>query len=117
MCKQAAPLFGRSVLVAEDEPLIALDIADMLELTGCVVIGPFDRMSNVVAAVAKNHIDMAVPRAQTSLACSWFSQRSQPSVSSIRLIAAGDGGGRRIGSGSRPTRSANSTTTGGHVLK
>ena len=39
-------------------------------------------------------------RAQTSLACSALSQRSQPSVSSIRLIAAGDGGGSRIGSGS-----------------
>lgn len=60
MCKQATPLFGRSVLVAEDEPLIALDIADMLELTGCVVIGPFDRLSHAVAAVANNHIDMAV---------------------------------------------------------
>jgi hypothetical protein len=32
-------------------------------------------------------------RAQISFACSGLSQRSQPSASSIRLIAVGDGGG------------------------
>lgn len=45
------------------------------------------------------------------------SQRSQLSVSSIRLMATGDGGGNRIGSSCWPTRSANSTTMGGQVLK
>ena len=55
--------------------------------------------------------------AQTSLASSASSQRSHPSVSSIRLIAAGDGGGNRIGSGCWPTRSANSTSARGQVLK
>jgi hypothetical protein len=38
-------------------------------------------------------------RAQMSLACSGSSQRSHRSASSIRPIAAGDGGGERIGSG------------------
>ena len=56
-------------------------------------------------------------RIHTSLASSGSSQRSHGSVSSILLMDAADGGGRRIGSGVCPTRSLNSTTVRGHVLK
>ena len=56
-------------------------------------------------------------RAQMSFACSGLSQRSQAIVSSIRLIAAGDGGGRRVGSACWPTRSVNPAIMGGQVLK
>jgi len=52
-------------------------------------------------------------RAETRSTCLASSQCSQPSASSIRLIAGGDGGGSRIGSGCRPTRSTNSTTRDG----
>jgi hypothetical protein len=41
----------------------------------------------------------------------------QPSVASIRLMAAAGGGGGRIGSGVWPTRSPNSTNIVGQVLK
>jgi hypothetical protein len=47
-------------------------------------------------------------RAQTSLASSGSSHTNQSKVFSIREIAAGDGGGRRSGDGSCPTRSENS---------
>jgi hypothetical protein len=44
-------------------------------------------------------------------------QGIQPSVASIRLMAAAGGGGGRIGSAVWPTRSPNSTNIVGHVLK
>ena len=56
-------------------------------------------------------------RAQTSFASSGLRKRDQVIVSSIRLIAEGDGGGRRIGSGVWPTRSLNSSLMSGQVLK
>ncbi len=41
MTQQFNPLAGLKILLAEDESLIALDIAGMLEGFGCEVIGPF----------------------------------------------------------------------------
>ena len=60
---------------------------------------------------------MPSDRAHTSLASSPSSQRSHSSACSMRVIASVEGGGSRMRSGSRPTRSANSVTIVGHVLK
>ena len=56
-------------------------------------------------------------RSHTSRASSGSSQVSHGSAASIRLIAAADGGGSRIGSGVWSTRSPNSTNIAGQVLK
>ncbi len=51
----AAGLEGRLVLVVEDEPLVALDIASTLEEAGCEVVGP--------AATLAEALDLAEARA------------------------------------------------------
>ena len=56
-------------------------------------------------------------RIHTILESSGSSHGIQPSVASIRLMATAVGGGGRIGSGVCPTRSLNSTTMRGQVLK
>ena len=56
-------------------------------------------------------------RIRTIFASTGSSHAAQPSVASIRLMAAADGGGGRIGSGVWPTRSPNSTNIVGQVLK
>ena len=53
-------LSGLRVLVVEDEPLIALDIKDLLETSGVCVIGPAARVSDALALVEQNRPDAAV---------------------------------------------------------
>ena len=50
------------VLVVEDDPLIAMNVADMLDLLGCVVVGPVERVGEALAAVkaAGGAIDVVV---------------------------------------------------------
>ena len=45
----ATPLAGRRVLVAEDEYLLAYDLADMLEERGAEVAGPVGRVAEALA--------------------------------------------------------------------
>ena len=49
-------LRGRSILVCEDEPLIAYDIASGVEDAGGEVIGPFTAVADALAA-----LDRAIP--------------------------------------------------------
>ncbi len=44
-------LAGRRVLVVEDDALIAMNVADMLDALGCVVVGPAERVGEALAAV------------------------------------------------------------------
>ena len=56
---QQTTLTGRTVLVVEDDPLIALDIADTLRGAGVVVAGPATRLSKALRLVDEVRIDAA----------------------------------------------------------
>ena len=51
---------GASVLIVEDEPLIAFDIASLLESADCKVIGPFATVSDALYPATTDQIDIAV---------------------------------------------------------
>jgi DNA-binding response OmpR family regulator len=53
-------LEGKRILIVEDEPLIALDIADMVEARGAVVVGPAFTLEEAEALVAAQAIDGAL---------------------------------------------------------
>ena len=55
-----APLEGATVLVVEDEYLVAVLIQDMLESAGCVVTGPIPRLAEALDAVDRGSYDAAV---------------------------------------------------------
>ncbi len=54
------PFQGLRLLVLEDEPLIALMIADMLEDLGCVVVGPAGSVPHALALIERDPIDGAL---------------------------------------------------------
>lgn len=51
---------GKRVLVVEDEFLLALMVEEILNDEGCIVVGPFKRVSDALTAAAEEHIDLAV---------------------------------------------------------
>ena len=53
-------LSGTYVFLAEDEALIALEVASLLEETGCEVLGPFARLPEALNVAATERIDLAV---------------------------------------------------------
>jgi DNA-binding response OmpR family regulator len=53
-------LKGRSILVVEDETLIAFDVARMLEEVGCRVVGPVSTVADAMSRIAGAVIDAAV---------------------------------------------------------
>ncbi|HUL08464.1 MAG TPA: PAS domain S-box protein [Candidatus Acidoferrum sp.] len=58
---EAAPgLCGRRVLVVEDEPLIAMDIAATLTDAGCAVVGPASSVEEAKALIADAAFDAAL---------------------------------------------------------
>jgi DNA-binding NtrC family response regulator len=59
MIRQAA-LHGLRVLVAEDEGLVALEIAHTLERLGCRVVGPVPRVKDVIRLAREGGFDAAV---------------------------------------------------------
>ena len=56
----SAVLSGSTVLVVEDEPFIALDVAELLETAGCRVLGPFGCLEEGLEAAEKGNFDLAV---------------------------------------------------------
>jgi DNA-binding response OmpR family regulator len=56
----SAALSGNTILLAEDDMLIAFDIIDFLKSAGCEVIGPFAGASEALTAAATHNIDLAV---------------------------------------------------------
>jgi PAS domain S-box-containing protein len=65
--KPAHPkLFGLRVLVVEDEPLIALDIDEILQETRCKVIGPATTVEGAMRCIEANEIDAALLDANLS---------------------------------------------------
>ena len=55
-----AELAGKRVLVVEDEMLVALLLEDMLADAGCIVIGPFARVADALAAARAEAVDLAL---------------------------------------------------------
>ena len=53
-------LAGRRVLVVEDEALIAMNVQEMLDALGCVVVGAPTRVEEALAAVEDGGIDAVV---------------------------------------------------------
>jgi DNA-binding response OmpR family regulator len=51
---------ARSVLLAEDEPLVAMMMEDVLIKLGFNVVGPFGRLIDATAAARKRRFDAAV---------------------------------------------------------
>jgi CheY-like chemotaxis protein len=48
------------VLVVEDEPVLALDIASTLDSLGCDMVGPVARLSDALSVVATETFDCAI---------------------------------------------------------
>jgi two-component system, response regulator PdtaR len=57
---QQADLAGRSVLIVEDERLIALDLQDILDGWGCEVIGPVASVSAALRLIEELSPDAAI---------------------------------------------------------
>jgi len=53
-------LQGRSILIVEDEPVIALSLARLLERAGATVVGPALSIADAQARMADHHIDLAL---------------------------------------------------------
>ena len=53
-------LAGKRVLVVEDELLVAMLVEDMLADAGCVVVGPFARVAEALAAARAEAVDVAL---------------------------------------------------------
>jgi len=60
MTSQQAALAGRHVLIVEDEPFIAFDIADAIEEAGGVVIGPAMTIREALELAAAEPIEAAI---------------------------------------------------------
>ncbi len=53
-------LAGKRVLLVEDEMLVALLVEDMLADAGCIVIGPYARVPEALAAAKAEMVDLAL---------------------------------------------------------
>jgi DNA-binding response OmpR family regulator len=78
------PLVGRLVLVVEDEPLVALDVADALKSAGATVVIARTRGDAVRQAEAEGLsaavLDHALADGDTSEVCESLEQRNIPFV-------------------------------------
>ncbi len=48
------------VLIVEDSTLIAMDLEDILQRCGCVIVGPVPSLEQAVEALARGSFDVAV---------------------------------------------------------
>lgn len=55
-----ALLMGKRVLLAEDEPMVSLEIEDVLLETGAELIGPFADLGALMEAAERVRIDAAI---------------------------------------------------------
>jgi DNA-binding response OmpR family regulator len=53
-------LQGRRVLIVEDEMLVALEIEDLLQQQGCVVLGPAPRVNRALTLLDRERPDAAL---------------------------------------------------------
>lgn len=57
---RASALSGLRVLLVEDELLVAMLVEDLLADEGCIVVGPFSRLRDALAAARTEALDLAV---------------------------------------------------------
>jgi CheY-like chemotaxis protein len=55
-----APLHGLRILIVEDDPIIALDLAEMLQSAGAAVVGPTHTVARALRLIERQAIDAAV---------------------------------------------------------
>lgn len=55
-----ATLNGRYILIVEDEPFIAYDLADIVEQAGGVVVGPASSIGEALLLISRCRIDAAI---------------------------------------------------------
>jgi len=55
-----SPIFGRKVLIVEDEMIVAWLLEDMLAELGCVVVGPAASVKQALAMIDAAPIEVAV---------------------------------------------------------
>jgi DNA-binding response OmpR family regulator len=55
-----AGLSGRRVLVVEDELLVSMLVEDLLVDEGCIVVGPYARVSDALDAARTEMVDVAL---------------------------------------------------------
>lgn len=60
MNKAETTLAGRAVLIVEDEPFIAYDIASAIEEAGGIVIGPAMSLREALELVAERSVEAAI---------------------------------------------------------
>jgi CheY-like chemotaxis protein len=53
-------LFGKRILLVEDEPVVAMLAEDLLTDLGCVVVGPAVRLKEGLALVERERLDLAL---------------------------------------------------------
>jgi DNA-binding response OmpR family regulator len=58
--EQGAGLSGLKVLVVEDEPLVAMDLQDVLRDAGCTVVGPALSLKQGMRLIEEEAVDGAV---------------------------------------------------------
>lgn len=56
----SARLSGLRILVAEDEPLVAMEIEDVILEHGAIPVGPFASLSELMAAIEEGGYDVAI---------------------------------------------------------
>ncbi len=54
------PLQGKSVLIVEDEALVAMELELILKGAGASVVGPVARINKALDLIRQNHIDAAL---------------------------------------------------------
>ena len=54
------PLIGRRILIVEDEFLVALHTADVLESLGCTIVGPAARVDKALNLARTELLDAAI---------------------------------------------------------
>jgi CheY-like chemotaxis protein len=74
---RTADLKGRSILVVEDEPLIALDIAEGLRNAGAVVLSAFNLRDGLQLA---SHPDLSAAVLDSTALCTRLTERGVPFV-------------------------------------
>ena len=53
-------LYGLRILVVEDEPIIALDVARLLAAAGATVVGPAHTVAHALRLIERSSVDVAV---------------------------------------------------------
>jgi CheY-like chemotaxis protein len=54
------PLSGFTILIVEDEALLAFDLRDSFEEAGAAIVGPVPSLSGAIRAASEEHFDIAV---------------------------------------------------------